>query len=647
VASIGQGVNKDAAVPALRLTYYTDTHADAQRDQVNYYAYDLSKVWACMGRVGVNGVMRDGLVEVGDPFNGWAACTIEEVVGGVPVAVQRWNSLVGYNPLGGLAANDFCLFGSLSPFDDLLLHLDAGLGAQPAFVAEYWNGAAWAVLGYSANPPGLPVLPLVPDFTCAGGILNQRARWTLPNNWAAATPAQIGLPGLANPGTYYYMRLKLINPLGAGPLANQLYKDFLDGYIKDWYCHFGLKRGDDGTGANPTGWYEPGDFVLRFRDGFSLEGRTNVGGGCSWGKEVTTPTSRPTLDCGGSCIVSPGKGPIIWGGLLAGVMFMGKPRFASHNQVAAIRSNVDVIDIHGCLFMGCFSAQTPLGAGGPTAIRRITNTRFTIHPLTDLGVPIGYVNPFTISSAGDSYVDRCIFDVRPTASVLYVVRNTVSGQVRIAGLHFTDDAAIVGGANSGQLYLTGGGTYDLVGIDWGGPNYKVDSGIAFEWRMLSYTVRLDGTNTPLVGIPVRFKTTAGVLVQDVFTDANGKASYQGPGIGIQNEDLFAAGEWPGAGAAPEQLNDEFLTVEINPVGHASFNPTYASQTILARFPRAVLFDEVAGNYLAQDWQRCDLRATVALPLAVVAAGSTPIMVDDLPLPLGWEQRIEAAVPESI
>jgi hypothetical protein len=636
MASNGQGVCKDASAVPLRITYCDDTHADAQQDQLGNFDYDLHKIWACMDRVGVNGVMRTGFVEEGDPWNGWTAGAIEAVPGGVPTGVPCWNTLNAYNPLGGVTAGDFTLYGALSPFDGMLQHLAAGLGAQPNFAAEYWTGAAWAAL----------TLTTTPDYTCAGGILNQRVGWTLPANWAAATPAQLGL-GLINPGTYYYMRLRLTANVGAGPVANTGYKDFLHGHVKRFYCHFGLKRGDDTITPYTTSWNHPGDVVLTFRDGFSLEGRSGIGGTrCNWGAEVGSPApNRPTINSGATCVVSPGKGPVVFGGLFAGVLFMGKPRHNTHSQAAAWRSSVLPLDMLGCMAIGCWSANTPLGGAGSALVRRLTNVRFTLHPLYDSGPVAGYLSPYAVSTSPDAIVDRLIVDVRENCG--FAIRSTVSGQSRMDGLYITDDA-VVGGAASAQVLLQGAGPYDIVGIEWGGPNEKLEAAEAYEWRKLAYTIREDASVTPLVGLPVRYRKSDGTLVADVLTDTNGTASYVGPGSGTQNADLFPASEWHTPNNEVEVENDALLYVEINPDDHASFNPAYQSLIVRAKFPRDALFDYDLGIWTERDWQRKDLQATISLPLAVAGGGggpTGPITVDALPLEADSVERILAEVPQ--
>lgn len=608
MASLGAGVNLDAAVPALRLTYYDDGNADAQVDPFNFYDYDLHKIWACMGRAGGNGVMRAGFIEEGDPFNGWAAGTIESVVGGVPLAVQYWNTNVAYNPVGGIAVGDYTLYGALAPFDEIMQHVGAIPNVAPTYNTEYWNGAAWVAVG---------TLIKIPDYLQGGGFVNQRLKFTRPSNWAAATPAQLGL-ALANPGTYYYVRQFLTAPLIAGPTANVAYRDWLQGHIKHFFCFYGLKRGDDGFGSAATAFFHPGDFTLRFRDGFSLEGRANVGSNrVSWGEEITTPDhNRPTIGAGWA-IVSGGRGPVIFGGTLAGGIIMGKPRHDAQAIPYQLRGSISPLDCHGTLLMG-FGQNNVMGAAGSAAIRRITNSRCTIHPAFDSNpVDLGIVSPYTISSGSDAYVDRFVIDVRRTTTWAYAARSTVLGPVLIQGLQFTDDE-ISGGAGNGQFVSTGAGPYNLVDMDWGGPVNKVNSGVSSEFRKLAVLVLQSGLTTPIQNIRVRIRRTDGTVMTNVLTGADGKThAISLVGIGAQNEDLFQASRWLAADLV-ETEDDAPFFVEVNPSDDVpAFNPTYESASVRASFPRAITFNAASNDWTEKPWQREDLVLIVGLAPAQV------------------------------
>src|SRR5262245_32571083 len=98
--SNGAGVNLDNAVPPVRITFYDNASADLQNDGLGNNKYDHHKIWACMGRVGVNGVMRAGFIEEGNNFTGAPAGHIEPNVLGVYAGANSWNGLLPYNPLG-------------------------------------------------------------------------------------------------------------------------------------------------------------------------------------------------------------------------------------------------------------------------------------------------------------------------------------------------------------------------------------------------------------------------------------------------------------------------------------------------------------------------------------------------------------------
>lgn len=631
MSAIGSGVTKDSAATPLRLAFFDSSHADFQLDQTGFNSMDCHKLWACMGRAGSNGIMRDGFIDEGDdPLNGWAPGGIEEVVGGVPVGADRWNTLNGYNPLGGLNTNDFCIFSTLAPCDNILLHLDAGLGTQPAFVLEGWAGA-WTAL----------TLTVTPDFTCAGGIFNQRVAWTRIQTLVTATPAQLGL-ALANPGTYYRYRLRLTAPIGAGPLANQRYKDFMAGHIKHFYCHYGLKRGDDSINGGECSWNHPGDVILRFRDGFSLEGKTGMSGEHSWGKEQTTPTgNRPTLSSGGTVICSSGKGPVVFGGAFFGVMLMGCPKSNTHNMGFALRGGVVPLDLIGTLMMG-FGAPTGavVGSAGPTVARRIIDSRFCIHPIFDSGVGVGIIGTYAVSSAADAVVDRFIVDVRPF-NYQYAVRSSVPGAT-ISGVRITNDVGIVGGASSGQIVLTGGGTYNMYNIEWGGPSNKVFvSGTAIEWRRHLTYVHEDSMSFGLAGIPVRYKLADNsVFLDGIVTESDGHSPLVGGGIFTFNKDRFPASTWGPAGNSTEILNDEPMTVIINPVDDPNHNPHYQTETIVGRFGKELMFNDSLSDYEIKDWQRVDYVAVIALRRADgITAPIIPIEADGV-------QRIDVILPEA-
>lgn len=610
----------NAAVP-LRYSYQDDTHPDAQVDQeevLSFPRYDYSKIWACMGRVGANGVMRAGFVEEGDPVGTaaapgpWLAGTIETVAGGAPVGVQYWNTNVAYNPFGGLALNDFGLYGCLAPCDEFLWHLAAGLGAAPPVAYEYWTGAAWAAL----------TTLLTPDWTCAT-TLNQRLRLQRPSNWAAATPAQLGLVGLANPGTYFFFRVRLTAPIGAAPAANTAYRDHFKGHWRFFYSQYAVKRGDDSANVTFANFIDDGNFTVRFRDGFGLEGRIIGGeeGRVMHGSVDLVNTRRPTIGKAWS-IIQTGRSLTVFGGRFAGGLLATIPR---HKDQAStmnflIRSGGVDCELYGCMLNGWM--QSALGGTGGTAIKRIDGLRITPHPLF-----LGSASAFNIinvyGQASDGNARRIVLDVPANNNITSAIRSSVP-DARIEGIELTHDEF-----NTSQFFTTLRAT--LFDIDWGGPATKMAGVTQEEYRRLTFLVREDVTGFALNRIPIRIFGSDGVrqnpsdaAFPDDATDNFGKYNlWQSTPFGFSNSEankgIFLVEKQVGGVTT---VLDDALLIQVNPTDHAYYNPLYQPLTFVTRFPRKLLPDANL-NFSEQDWQRFDLEVVVALPRVTVPPDPTP------------------------
>jgi hypothetical protein len=620
----GLGVVLDNAVPPLRLAYSDGFNVDAQNDQVEILTtgrYDYSKIWSCMGTAGINGVVRTGLVEEGDPFNGWQAGSIVPVVAGAPVG-EFWTpgaAPVAYNPLGGLGAGDYCMFSVIDSWEEGLLHLAAGIAA-PTVAYEYWNGAAWVAA----------TMLITPDWTCAT-TLNQRFKIRKPSNWAESTPAQIGLPALAaiNPGSYYRFRIFLVAPIGVAPAANTGYKDHFKGHWRRFFMAYDLKRGDDTAAAVPTNFLDDGNFSLKFRDGRGLDGRTGIGGDYADHGSVDTQTTRHTLGKAWN-IVAPGKRLTLWGGRFSNGFIATIPR---HRDVTTtgdflIRGNLLDVNMYNVMLNGyAGSSASTLGAAGATAVEDLVNVRVTPHPLfADSSVSTGIIQTFNVEAA--ALVDKLIIDVlRRTGGVKWVhgIRSSVAGAL-FEGIMFTDDD-FVGGPTSAQIVSTGGGVALFRNVDWGGPSLKVYAISGREFRRLTFQVRDNGSSSPLNGIPIRVTASDGVVqTSSELTDINGRldtwssADWTGVFSGSQNQAIAKVSKWA---ADVETPTDEYMRIEVNPQDLAGYNSLFQSLDFNHRFPRRLIYDFALAQFVLADWQRADVEMFVALPRVTVPPDPTP------------------------
>jgi hypothetical protein len=591
MASNGLGVNLDASVPPQRITAYDDTHADAQDDGYGNREYDIHKVWACMGRVGTNGVMRAGLVEEGDPFNGWAAGHIEENAGGAYLNLERWNSLLPYNPLGGLATNDYCTFGSLAPATGAALHLGAPLAVQPSFVAEWWNGAAWQALTMTS----------VPDFTQANGKALQRVIFLLPATWGGATV----LGGGVNPGAYYHWRLRLTAPIGAAPQANVGYKDWLEGHFKFFYCNVDLKRGDDTTGANATAFRHEGNFGLRFRAERQLDGnRTNQTQPIQLGKSY--PASNRNSYGAPWYVASTRLGAGYRGPRFYGGAMLGRPHTDGVPALCSILGAGGAGEVTDMVFAGF--GEIRFGALGGTDLTLAQ--RVTVCPSVTGPANMNAIQGVNVSGR----VEEIVVIKQQGRSQDCGVRQNVNASARLQGLTMSHDDY-----NLGQLLKSGSGILDLFDMNWGGANKKIAPGIAEirEWRRLPFLIFDDETSLPPpAGIPFRITDSSGFIQALGTLDATGQSAFNNmypnaPVSGVENKNIILASWWPDTSGV-ETVLDSFLNIEINPPDLAGWNKNYETRRFKYTFPREVRWNPITMAFELMQWQRRDGRIGLGL-----------------------------------
>jgi hypothetical protein len=573
MASIGQGVNKDATVPAVRLTFYTDAHADAQNDQANNFRYDLSKIWACMGRVGANGVMRDGFIERGNPYLGYAAASIEEFQGGVFLA-EKWDTLVAWT-LNGVAG-DMLYIGGNWPWDDALLHL-AGVVVGPSpVVYEYWNGA-WVAA----------TLTLTPDLTGATG-LNQRLRCARPTDW-------VKVAGGAAGEIRYWRRIRQTGA-GAVVTGNTTYKDFIQGHVRDFFCQYDLKKGDDGAGVNTSEFKDDSPFTLRFEDGRKFDSRTTIATFVQLGS-ISNLSRRSALGKPWSLISNVGH--VVHPCKLYGGYVMGNARtYAAGTAGVALRGqNSEVVGTRVAGFH-----ENVLGAAGVTALIRAQDIRVSIDR-DAAAAGLRPINNMSIDPGG--VADDITIDVHDVATAVSV--NTSIASPTFRGLQLTGDGG------TAQIFRAGSGPLALYAMRWGGPRLKVVNGTpatpGWDIGRLPFRVWRRPDFVPLAGIAVRAFGSDGFKQLEGVTDVNGQCltlQNQTPSIaviGIQNQSVFISELFTDASGATSILLDEPMRIEINPADHVAYNPAYETITRYTRWPRELVYDATVGAYGYQDWQR--------------------------------------------
>jgi len=622
MASNGPGVNLDASVPPVRITFYDTAHADAQDDGLGNFDYDYHKIWACMGRVGSNAVMRVGFVEEGNPFTGAAAGWIEPNAGGVFGGVNQWNALTAYDPLGGPALNDYCIYGALEPFGGFMLHLDAPLAGQPAFTLQYWSGA-WTTIAFTTTP----------DFTQALGTPNQRAEWTFYGLSPAPVAAVIG----TSVTPYYFARLLrgAADAFGA-PAANTAYKDYLYGHFKRYWSEYDLKRGDDGAGSSPTSFHDT-LFSLSYRHGFGTDGaRGNQAQRVIFGKKTTQTTRASPLYPWviQQNVKKAQRNYSLYGGAVVGVGEAG-------GAVTWIKSG-GTAEILACLISGY--QRLGLGSAGASTLDLVEDLVFINAPDSPNKISENFA---TLAGKNISmYVNQ-----KGLSTSSGMVRLQSSGSIQ--GAKFNDDR-FTPGSSVGQIFKSVPGRNFIVDHQWGGPDSKLAEGSLLsagnelvEPRRLHILVHENGTNTPPVsGMPVRITGSDGVVQTEptAVLDANGECDFNndlGEPYGDVSGNRFVwASVWRTTGTTTEELLDEPLKVEINAGDMAGFNPDYVSMTILMRFPRGLVYNLDTATWERVEWQREDASIMLGLKRSAI----TPITSADIPLPESSEIRYEGVVP---
>lgn len=629
MASNGNGVNLDASVPPLRITCHQESHADCQSDGLNT-AYNLNKIWACMGRAGVNGVMRGGLVEYGDPFTPAPAGWIEPVAGGAFGGANLWDTVTAYNPLGGLATGDYCIFGALDPPDELFLHLGAALGAQPTFVVEYaTGGAAWAALTVIATP----------DFTQANGRVVQRLKFTRPSGWGEQL-----IVGSAMPRGYYTFRLYLAAPLGVGPQANVNYKDWLFGYHKNWYCHYDIKRGDDTAATDVTTFSEPGRFSIKFRANFSFATKTTILDAFELGeRHLAGTTYRP----GYGWSVAATKGQSLRGVSAYGGAFLLHPRHDAETTGLTLwgAANVNRGVAKYCIIAGCNVNGVTLGGTGATAMMELANVLAWDAPSALAGSVVGAMNIDPSQGRAKNVI------VAGMPGEARLINSTVASAI-LQALQLVGDGASL---TQAQVTVSGAGTKFFYTPQWADASKKAisSSGGGYElWYAPGY-VSDEITELPII-IPFRITDSAGVVQADGLTGADGhtnfinsaSGTYGVPAVGVKNKNVIAAASFTSPGPDETPLDDSLL-IEVNPADHASFNPAYESKEIRSAFPRSLKWNDLIQDYEVVPYQRENFAWAVALGPPAAPAANPDVLVSTVQIPAASEMRFEAPVPEVV
>lgn len=620
MSAIGAGVTLDAATPPLRIAFYDETHADAQNDGNGNYEYNYNKIWACMGRNGVNGVLRAGFVEIGDVYNNAPAGWIEQFTGGVWGGVNSWNSNTVYNPTGGLGVGDYCVFGTLEPHTDILLHLGAALGAQPSVNIEYWNGAAWTAHTVTRTP----------DFTQANGRVNQRLTITLPNGWTANQPA-----GSAAPVPYYFTRIYTTVAYGVGPQANNNYRDFFEGHMQMFYCHYALKRGNDTTtDVSATSFRHVNPVVLKFRSNFGWETRSTI----------TTPMQFGSRTLVGKDYVS-GHPWVIFGGKQSatfrpadfyGGMFALRGRHGGEVVGPSVQGLSPAGRLLETVFAGAPDGYS-FGGQGSTALISIDDVMVRRDPSSNAsGSALKQLST-------DNTVGRV---TNLKAAGMGLETNIVASSaasVKIQGVR------IVGTQSGRQISLSGGGLRNIYEPQWANSGTKTGAGAdppsqIREWWFCFGFISNKTTGLGVI-LPFRITDALGQKQADDLTGADGKTSYQNlltsaPTGGAFFLNRICASEWRTSATPELETVLDPLFIEINPTDHASYNASYESMVIRTSFPNPVVWDNSLGDYTSLTYQRMNMSWSVSLgPPATPAAPPTIITTDALPLVVNGVERV--------
>jgi len=627
----GIGVTCDAN-PATRIMFYDDFTGPDNQPTIDKYEYDYNKIWACMGRNGINGVMRQGFIEEGDSV-GWtsvarAAGSIQrwDGIGLAFEGVEYWNTLNAYNLWMNNAAGDRVIYRACAPSLEVFLHLGAALAAQPAFSVKVLTSAAGVGGTWSA-----PItLSTTPDFTQAGGYKNQRVRFAMPATWPEL---QFG----AFNETSWYWCIECVTPAAASPQANVNFKDFLEGYFKYYATQCEIRHGDDGAGSSSSDFKHEGAHHIRFRPG----------AGRRWNNRITTgkvqigtldPAANRTGVRAGWAMTgtrAPSVGPAeLFGGAILGVM----DSLAPAGTDGVLRGNTnDKGRLIGMKLAGFANWQ--LGVNGGT-MKRFDDVRVT-KPDDRTGLPAVQAIRMVPGSSNPAS-DRLFLDCTPGAGTQWIYKATDNTNDPVVGVVCGHDDVSVA-----QIYKNsaGAGNWNFIRIWWGGPTRKwggsSNGALAnlHEYWYLTWRGYLAG-GAPADGIVVRVVDSAN------FKQIIGTLSSGGRG-GFQNglsfapfgfQDLFCAEDGGDGSSANPLVRDGDRTgsgglagmqITINPTDEAGFNPAYQTLQWTGPFARRTEFD-ATGAYVEHTWQREDMEVQFVLPLACPAVPPpTPIFIEDV------------------
>lgn len=632
MSALGQGVTLDAAATPLRIAFYDTNHADAQNDGNGFFEYNLHKIWACMGRAGVNGVMRNGFVEIGDPYNNAPAGWIESYTGGFWNLGNYWNTIVPYNPTGGLAAGDYTIYGTLEPHTDIVLHLDTPTVGQPPIAIEYWTGAAWAAHTVSRTP----------DFTQANGRAIQRLTISaLPTNWASNIPA-----GCAAPVPYYFTRIYTTAPYAPGTTANINYKDWLEGHMQMFYCHYGLKRGEDTNNANnPTEYRHIQPNVLKFRDGFGWESRTTIISPWQMGDRRIIGREWTSMY---PWVVWGGKHATIRGANLYGGMIAQRAKSTADQNGATIQgiqgASGYLVDM---VFAGAGNGII-LGGSSSAVLTQIQDVTVRKDPNGSSG--FGPIRAMSLDLTNGWVVGLKIVGTLNDPSL---VSSTIAS-AKIQGVR------VIGVPSNVQLNLTGSGGKNIYEPFWGTSGVKASAGSNYpsdsrEWWFCRGYVVDKVTLLPII-VPFRITDILGQKQADDLTLADGTTYFANllPNAPAASNaylrNRIAASSWRNSLSSQEETVLDPILIEVNPADHASYNPSYESISAYTPFPGVVVWDETAnlgnGAFVLAPGQRSNMSWAVALgPPAVPAVPMQILTVAAQPLVVQGTERVHLQFPE--
>lgn len=633
----GAGVTCDAN-PATRVMFYEDYTAPDNQDDGTKYQFDYDKVWATMGTVGSNGIMRNGFLEEGDPWPGYpgmawrTAGSIQQFAAGAfVVGGEFWNTVLQYQLWNTNAAGDYIMLGALAPSNGILFHLDVPTNVQPVFATEVLTNAAgagtWAAVTVTKTP----------DFTQANGKKCQRLEFTFPNTWPELVFGPV-------PESRWFWRIRLITPSAFTPIGNKGLKDFLYGYHKFYACACELRHGDDGTGQNSSDFKHTGPHSIRFRAGPGRRWGNRVTGGIVQIGELDA-TNRDSTRAGWTMVSS--DAPTIQPAELFGGYVCGVP----HSPVLAGAAGILRGDnsAKGRLIETSFvgHGNWQLGSTGQ-ALKRINAARFSKR---ESFTPYPAIQQIVmVPTSTQPFSDRIIIDATPGSGSQWAFRSTAN-VIETMGLQIAGDGLTVS-----QVFSTSPTKWNLMRILWGGPTNKWGStavaGLAnmHEWWYLHVRLWADATMSPLVGKVVRITDSTGFVQLYGTTDASGYLavfnllSFAPSSVGSLARNMFCV-ETAGNGSnTTPVLRDEGMTIDINPANDAGFDPAYQSLTWQGRFPRRWEYDVTGDVFGFHDWQRQDAEVQVRLPLACPpAALPTPITLDVVPVEAAGVLRILTTV----